>query len=66
LTLGFGEDLIGGSGPRERFAAFVVGVDEDPDGVDQVGHAGIHFFHDWIPELKAYGVRVIGGIGEAS
>jgi len=40
LTAGFGEDLVGGLGPGEGFAAFVVGVDEDADGADEVGDAG--------------------------
>lgn len=31
MTVGLGEDVIGGLGPGERFAALVVGVDEDAD-----------------------------------
>jgi hypothetical protein len=34
------EDLVGGFGPDEWFAAFVLGVDERFDGADELGHGG--------------------------
>jgi hypothetical protein len=41
LTAGcFGEDLVGGLGPDERFAAVVPGVDVGLDGGDEVLDAG--------------------------
>lgn len=47
--LGFGRDLLGGLGPRERLAAFVVGIDEDLDRADQVGHTGESATADGLP-----------------
>jgi hypothetical protein len=35
-----GEDLFWCLGPLERLAAFVPGIDEDPDRLDKVGDAG--------------------------
>ena len=40
LTVGLGEDLVGGLGPAEWFAALVVAVDERADSADQIRDAG--------------------------
>lgn len=36
MPFGFGEYLVGGFGPDERFAAFVPAVDEAADRTDEV------------------------------
>ena len=38
--LSFGEDFVGGLGPREEFSPIVPAVDEDLDGVDELLDAG--------------------------